>query len=227
MPSPWVGAQPVEQTAESAVSGTDAPAGPPPGPPAGESDEAAAAASRAVLERRRAGLRRSAADMVRTMAVVVGVVVVLVLLVPRPNEVTQPAADVPSAAQRASQRLGVPVAVPAGLPAGWTATSARVQTGTDGVLTWHVGYLTPAGQAAGVIQGAQPTAAWEGAQVIDGAQRGSTAIDGRTWVLRSRPDRGITNYVLRRPELTTIVTGRAPVADLTLLARSLDASLPD
>jgi hypothetical protein len=200
------------------VSSTDADAAPP-------ADAQAQAQAEVALARRRRGLRQSAWDMVRSMVVVIAVVVALVLLVPRPNEVVQPEVDVASAAAAAKGRLGIQVAVPAGLPAGWSTTSASVQTGTDGVLSWRVGYLTPSGQAAGIIQGVRPTAAWEGAQVIDGAPRGSAAIDGRTWVLRSRPDRGITNYVLRQDGLTTIVTGRARTADLLLLARSIDAAL--
>jgi hypothetical protein len=205
------------------VSSADAPADPGEVTAADAADAGQADAADAG-QRRRRGLRQSATDMMRSMAVIVAVVLGLVLLVPRPNEIVQPAIDVASAAAAATRRLGFPVAVPAGLPASWTPTNARVQDGTDGVLSWRVGYVTDQQQPAGIIQARNPTREWEDTQVIDGAERGSAVIDGRTWVLRSRPDRGITNYVFRQPDLTTIVTGRAGAAELTQLARSL--SLP-
>lgn len=174
--------------------------------------------------RRRQALRKSAADMLRTLAVVVAVVVGIVLLVPRPNSVNQPPVDVARAAAAAADGLGFTPAVPAGLPPGWSATSAKVQRGTDGVATWHVGYLTPAGRAGGYVQAARPTPAWENAQVTDGAEQGTVDVGGTAWLTRSRLDRGITSLVLRGTgprDVTTIVTGRATPDELRQLITAL------
>ena len=157
------------------------------------------------------------------MAVVLAVVAALVLLMPRPNQVIQPQADV-AAAARGARGAGFAPTVPQDLPPGWQATSARLQRGTDGVITWHVGYVTPSGNYAGFEQAGSPTRAWENTQVTDGPERGTVQVAGQTWLVRSRTDRGITSWVLRRPGLTTIVTGTADEAELTQLATSLHLS---
>ncbi len=159
--------------------------------------------------------------MVRTMLVIVGAVVLVVLLVPRPNVVPVVSVDVASVAADAASALDFAPAVPVGLPGDWTATSARVQDGTGGVRAWHVGYLTVDGHYAAVEQAANAPRAWENTQVTDGAAAGTITVDGRQWIDRSRRDRGITSYVLRRPGLTTVVTGRAPLEQLETLMRSL------
>ena len=116
--------------------------------------------------------------------------------------------------------LGFTPAVPAGLGAGWTPTSALVQNGTDGVATWRVNYLTPGGSWASLIQGGRATRQWENTQIIDGPEQGTVVVDGRTWVVRARPDRGLTAYVLRGADVTTVVAGRAGRAELEALARA-------
>lgn len=169
--------------------------------------------------------RRSAADLVRTLAVVLVLVGAIVLLVPRPNAVVQPPVNLASAAQAARGHVGFKPSVPAGLPSGWTPTSAQVRHGTADVEAWHVGFVTPAGSYAGLEQAASPPRAWENAQVVDGAERGTTTIDGRTWVIRSRPDRNLTALVLRGPNVTTVVGGKASRLELEELVHSLP--LPD
>jgi len=168
------------------------------------------------------GTRRSVADMLRTLAVIIGCVVVLVLIVPRPNEVRQPDVDAAAAARVARAGLSFVPAVPAGLPAGWAARRAEVQAGTDDVPMWSLQYWTGTGYAS-VRQARGATPDWEARQVTDGRENGTVTIDGRAWVVRSRTDRGITSWVLRAGDLTTIVTGTASTAELETLASRLPA----
>lgn len=168
--------------------------------------------------------RRSVADMVRTLVVIVGVVAVLVLIVPRPNEVTQPDVDAAGAARTARTTLGFEPAVPVGLPAGWAARTATSQVGTDDVAMWSLQYRTPAGAYGAVRQARDATPGWEARQVTDGREDGTVTIAGRPWVVRSRTDRGITSWVLRAGDLTTIVTGTASAAELETLASRLPAA---
>ena len=158
------------------------------------------------------------------MAVIVAIVVGLILLVPRPNEVVQPDINVASAAAGARPRLAFEPSVPTGLPSGWSAKSATAQRGTDGVVTWRLNYVTPSKRFAGVSQAAAPTDRWEDRQVTDGREQGTREVAGLQWVIRSRTDRGITSWVLRQPGLTTIVTGTAPDVELTALATGLRLS---
>jgi Protein of unknown function (DUF4245) len=163
-------------------------------------------------------------DMLRSMLVIVGIVVVLLLLVPRPNRIPQRTLDVPSAASAAAAELGFAPSVPVGLPEGWTPVAADVQRGTGDTPTWHLSYLTPSGTYAGVQQAAKPDPKWESRQVTDGAEQGVHTVAGKDWIVRSRTDRGITSWVLRSPERTTIVTGTAPEAELDAFATAVLAS---
>ncbi len=165
-------------------------------------------------------VRKTAADMVRSLAVIIAMVGALVLIVPRPNEVVQPV-DVNAAVAGARAGLPFEPSVPSGLPTGWAARTAKFQRGTDDVAMWLLSYSTPSGTFAGVRQGGDPTAAWEDRQVTDGRESGTRRVAGQDWVVRSRLDRGITSWVLRRPGVTTIVTGTANEADLERLAQSL------
>ena len=188
-----------------------------PGAPAPEAPQAPPARSRG---------RGSALDMVRSMAVIVGIVALLVLIVPRPNSVPQPTVDVAAAATGAEQRLGFTPAVPVGLPEGWVPRAANLQDGQDGVPTWHLAYVTPSERFAGIQQAANPTGNWEDRQVTSGHPTGTVQVAGDSWVVRSRTDRGITSWVLRKPGLTTVVTGNASEAELRALAEAVPPPQP-
>jgi hypothetical protein len=172
----------------------------------------------------RRGTRKTAADMVRSMLVIIGFVAVIVLLVPRPNEVVQPDVDAAGAAAGARAGLTFVPAVPTGLPAGWVARTAKAQVGTDDVDMWLLQYRTPDGAYGAVRQAREATAAWEARQVTDGREDGTVRVGGADWVVRSRPDRGITSWVLRRGDLTTVVTGTASAAELETLVTHLPES---
>ena len=167
--------------------------------------------------------KKTAVDMVLTLAVVIAVVGVIVLLVPRPNQVSQPDVDPVAAAASARPGLSFVPAVPAGLPAGWVARTAKAQVGTDDVPMWLLQYRTPGGDYGAVRQARNPTAGWEARQVTDGREDGTVRIGSLDWVVRSRRDRGITSWVLRRGDLTTVVTGTASQAELETLTKALPA----
>jgi Protein of unknown function (DUF4245) len=155
--------------------------------------------------------------MLISMAVIVGLVVALLLLVPRPNEIPVRTLDVPAAAAAAQAELGFAPVNPI-LPAGWTARTADVQRATDQLPTWHLSYTTPSGHYAGIQQARNATPAWEARQVTDGKEQGTRLINGREWIIRSRLDRGVTSLVLRQPPITTVVTGTGPDPELDLFA---------
>ncbi len=174
--------------------------------------------------RRRRSLNTTSRDMLVSMAVIVGLILVFLLLVPRPNTIPQRTLDVPAAARAATTDLGFAPADPA-LPEGWTARTANVQRGTSDLPTWHLTYTSPSGHYVGVQQAAKATPAWEARQVTDGAEQGTISVGGKTWVIRSRTDRGITNWVLREPPITTVVTGTAPESELAYFATLVTAEL--
>lgn len=162
--------------------------------------------------------------MVFSLAVIVGIAMVILLLVPRPDTIPTRSIDVASAAGELESELGFTPAVPQGLDDAWVARDARVQRGTDGLPTWHVTYVTPGGEVAGIQQAADATPAWESRQVTDGREQGTRTIAGVEWVIRSRTDRGVISLV-RRPSgtdpTTTVVTGSGTQAELDQLATAV------
>jgi Protein of unknown function (DUF4245) len=145
----------------------------------------------------------------------------LVLLVPRPNAVPLQLVDVSTAARRAAPVLGFAPSVPSGLQ-GWTATTAVVRDGTDGIATWHVGFITPQGNYAGIEQATRSDFTWENALDSGGLWVGSVEVDGRTWAHMEKAERNTTALILRRPGRVTLVTAKGGgVPDAVTLIRSL------
>jgi hypothetical protein len=161
------------------------------------------------------------ADMIRSLVVVGGVVVILVLIVPRPSAVTQPPVDVAGIAQGAQSGAGFPLSVPQGLPVEWRATSARLLDGTDHVRTWHAGYQTADAQYAAVEQAKNATSVWLRANTQAGDPVGATLVGGVTWQQYLHENRLQRTLVLVNGGVTTLVTGTASWTDLEKLAASL------
>jgi uncharacterized protein DUF4245 len=177
--------------------------------------------SEATPVRTRARSSRSVADMIRSLVVVGGVVVILVLIVPRPSAVTQPPVDVAGIAQGAQSGAGFTLSVPADLPAEWHATSARLLDGTDNVRTWHAGYQTADAQYAAVEQAKNVTAVWLRANTQGGDPVGTTTVAGATWTQYLHQNRLQRTLLYVHGSVTTLVTGTASWADLTTLAARL------
>jgi len=95
-----------------------------------ELDQAAELAAHKRLRRARAPWT----SMALSLLVVVGVAFVLVLIVPRVNQVTQPPVDVPLGARAAASQVAFTPSVPVGLPDGWRATSVRTTRSTAWVV---------------------------------------------------------------------------------------------
>jgi hypothetical protein len=169
------------------------------------------------VSRRALLLARWLARVVMVLAMVVG----LMALVPRPNAVPLQTVDVPVAARAAAPELGFEPSVPSGLT-GWTATIAVVRHGTDGILTWHVGFVTSKGTFAGIDQATRSNFTWENALDSGGMWVGTVEVNGRAWDHVEKAERDTTTLILRRPGRVTLVTAKGGgVPDAVSLIRSL------
>jgi hypothetical protein len=112
-----------------------------------------------------------------------------------------------------------PVLAPEGLPQGWRATSVRYQGNDNGHATWHLGFITPAGDYAAVEQSDDSVGAVVAAQLEGAEADGTATVAGQTWD-RYQGDR---YHALghRSDEATTLVLGTAPYQDLAKLAAAL------
>ncbi|WP_328292434.1 DUF4245 domain-containing protein [Kineococcus sp. NBC_00420] len=161
-------------------------------------------------------------SMVLSMAVILALVAVVVWLLPRPNQIEQPAVDVANAAEGNAAALPFAPAVPDG-PAGWTATSANVNRSTDGVVTWHVGYRSDEGQYLALEVAEDTTKTWLKAQTQGGTADGTRTVQGQPWDGYLQPDRKRYSLVRTQDGVTVLVTGEGGYAPITeLVTATLD-----
>jgi hypothetical protein len=200
------------------VSTSTGPQSPPPTPAADEQPAAG--------EKPRRGTRGTVADMIRTMLVVLAVVGLVYLLVPRPNRIVPPGADVVGAAAAATSELGFSPLVPQDLPPDWVATEAAVRNAADGIKEFHIGYRSRAGQA-GVEQATRLTDRFLEINGAGGTRVADVTIDGNVWEQRYKAERAYTSLLLRRPNQVLLVTSKdGGLAQAELLARALRVRTP-
>jgi hypothetical protein len=169
--------------------------------------------------------RMSAANMIRSLAPLVVIVLLVVGWIafrqgsPDPVRTVDPSSSV----QLSAARAGYVVEAPTGLPDGYRPTSARTDAGDAGEadpVTLEIGYVTPSDEYAGFLTTDDPRAERLLA-VLDGAEeQGSVELDGRPW---DRLTNGRGETVLRREDagVTTVVTGSADDDELETVAASL------
>lgn len=169
--------------------------------------------------------------MARSLVVILGLVLLLIWLVPRPEAITQPPVDAVSVASDAAARTGLPYQVAQGLPEGWRSTVARHAPSTDSVITWQGGWTTPTGGFVGLKQAAAPTAKWLALATVNGRAPAPPAdlvtLAGRTWSVLI-DERGQTHLVERanagdRP-FVTVLSSVNGMADLEVFAPALVAA---
>ncbi|MFN8099163.1 MAG: DUF4245 domain-containing protein [Dermatophilaceae bacterium] len=168
--------------------------------------------------------RGSVLNMVRSLVVIGGFMAVLFFMIPRPNTVSAPRVDIAALGRQVAGDTHWPIEVPVGLPDGWTPSDVRFLPSTGGLKVWHVGYQTPDRRYAAVEQTMDGTAEWIRAQTNRAPKTGTATAGGRTWDVYVR-DIKTQNSLVNRPggtgHLTTLVTGDASVADLTVFADHL------
>lgn len=129
-------------------------------------------------------------------------------------------ADPAPAIESARAANAFPVGVPADLGDGWRTVSANFQT-AEGGSTLRLGYLTPEGRGAQLVQSSVPAERLLPTELTDqGQPQGQTDLGGRTW--QRYTARGNDQaLVLLEPTRTVIVVGDARDNELRHLATSL------
>ncbi len=166
----------------------------------------------------------SVANMIRSLLVITALVAVLIAVVPRVNQVSQPPVDVVSASVEVAKKSGWPISRPERLPEGWKATSVRYVRSTDGLMTWHAGYQSPSGNYVALEQTQGATQRWIEAQTNRARDIGELGAGGVTWTKYERGGK-VQNSLLSRgadaQDLTTLITGTGTFDELATFAGSL------
>jgi hypothetical protein len=165
--------------------------------------------------------RQTAADMVRSMAVVLALVIVVLALTLRHNPPGKPhRIDYRGVLAQARSVAPFDVVSPVGLSRSWTVTSART-SGEDATFAWHLGLVTPDGDYAAVEQSDGDPQSFVTEFVGDGSKDGTATIHGQRWrrIDSGNPEKRA--LVLDSDAVTTVVTGGASWTELRQLAASL------
>lgn len=166
--------------------------------------------------------RATAGDMLRSLALVLVVVAVILLLNARDERAAVVLhLDYNASLTQARQAASYDVLGPVGLGQEWRATSVRSPR-EDGGLTWHIGFVTPRGDYAGLEQTDGPTPRDFIKRFAGGSRvTGDVRIAGRTWQRREGGKPEPRALVMQGKASTVVVAGNARWAELEALAGSL------
>ncbi|WP_166790002.1 MULTISPECIES: DUF4245 domain-containing protein [unclassified Cryobacterium] len=166
-------------------------------------------------------------NLVLSLLVTVGAVLVLVLLVPRNDNPITRDIDYASIAAQTQPVVDHALASPV-LPGGWSANDAEWRAGTNGqVPSWYIGLLTPDNQYIGFNQAFDANPTWLAQKLPDSPVVDTVSIAGVTWdVYRNSAaaaDRGNFDYALVTTAGTStyVLIGTAPTGDFETLATAL------
>lgn len=175
--------------------------------------------------------RKTVNNLVLSLLVTVGAVLVLVLVVPRSEAPLDRPVDFATVAAQVQTGIDEPLLVP-DLPAGWRANAAQWRLGgSDKIPSWYIGLLTPGNEFIGLTQGLGANPSWVSAQLKNAPPTGTVSIDAVTWdVYRNRApekDRGNFDYALVTTAGTSayLLVGTASKAEFAELAAVLAAQI--
>ena len=161
--------------------------------------------------------RKKLTNLLWALAVSLGIVVVLVLIVPRDERPRDFSVDPTQLAAEAQPQYSEHLVVPA-LPENWSANQAEVRTSADGVTEWYIGYVVSQGDSptgyVGLSQGMNANDTWVLQKLDNRAPTGEIELGGLTWTEYdhtdlSPEDAGNTRYslVARDGAITYVVYG--------------------
>ena len=145
-----------------------------------------------------------------------------VLLTPRPST----DAAVPVSYQRDLAALrsiaSYPVIAPQRVPAGWTPVSSRLTGHRGGLVSWHLGFVTPSGTFASLEESNERPAEFIRRMTNSGNLLPPAYYGTAGWARRWRPDKGQRSLYHSTPGgPTVVVSGNASWAELETLLGSL------
>ncbi|MCU1528020.1 MAG: hypothetical protein JWP75_1783 [Frondihabitans sp.] len=186
-------------------------------------------AARKAESSRRHRSNQSLINLVLALLASLAVVLFLVLVVVRPAQPDRPPIDYVTVASQAQPQVKNTLAAPH-LPATWTANSAGLTTGSDNVVAWSIGFITPGAQFIGLVQGIDANATWVSNQVQKARATGTTTVGGLDWKVydqRTGQDTGNFAYSMTATVGTSSVVlhGTATTKEFTLLAEAVGRQL--
>ncbi|GGO97650.1 hypothetical protein GCM10012280_59950 [Wenjunlia tyrosinilytica] len=159
--------------------------------------------------------------MVLSLAAIGGVVALIYVFIPHSEKDPVRPVDYRVELLTARRAAPFPLLAPEGLSKDWRATSVEY-TGDDrrarGAV-WHLGFINPHDEYAAVEQTNGPALPFIEDKSRRATKEGTTEVAGHKWDRYAGPK---YNALVRRgKDVTTVVTGTAPHAQLAQLAAAL------
>ncbi len=186
-------------------------------------------AARKAESSRRHRSNQTLVNLVIALVASLAVVLVLVLVVVRPAPPAAPRIDYRADAAQAQPGVEEPLAAPH-LPASWTANADGLDTGSDGVTSWSIGFITPGEQFIALKQGVKANATWVADQLNQARATGKTVVGGLDWTVydqRDQKDPGNFAYSMttRLDGSSIVLHGTAKTAEFTAIASAIARQL--
>ena len=175
--------------------------------------------------------RQTLINLLLSLLATVGVMVLLVLAVPRDDSNRVQPVDYKSVAAEAAKQAPGELLVPT-LPVDWYSNAARYRSSAqDGVANWYVGFVGPNSEFIAMTQGFEVNSTWIQLMLESNKQSGDILIQGQTWkifenIRQSNPPKS-KDYmmVLEYQDQAVFVYGVAPKNQLEDFASQLTLSI--
>lgn len=173
--------------------------------------------------------KQTVRNLVFSLLATLGVVVLVVLGVPRDDSSLIQRIDYLAVANEAEASLGKSVLAPT-VPQSWWSNAARMekQLGLD---VWYVGFVTDENQFIAINQAFEANPSWEADVLAGNALAGTVEIAGLIWEIyptQSPSDPPGTKelaMLLRDEASTVVIYGTAPDSDFEILAEAIASQL--
>ncbi|WP_437584532.1 DUF4245 domain-containing protein [Paramicrobacterium sp. CJ85] len=186
-------------------------------------------AARKAEDSRKYRMRKTVNNLVFSLLATLGLVLVIVMIVPRSDTSYLPDVDYHEAAQQAQASLDVTIMDPK-LPDGWTSNAATLSTAEEPRISdWYIGLITPDEQYIGIRQGFDADATWQSQQLKGTFADTTVTIDGVEWTVYDNRDAAKTDdlgnveYALATESgsSTVIIYGTAKDKDFHTVAEAI------
>ena len=203
----------------------------------GRPETPAETAARKAVDSHNYRARKTVNNLVLSLLVSLGLVLVIVLMVPRgTGGFEDRSVDVAALAADASPSAGRTLAAPE-VPEGWKAKQALLRQ-SEGITYWQINYTTADEAYAAVVQaftadGSPVDEAWIATQLEQQTPTGSEQLGGLEWVVYDHPDRSSDHANMRfglasdTGDGALLVYGTDTPGTLRVLATEVAASIAD
>ncbi|MEY4262616.1 MAG: hypothetical protein RLY88_324 [Actinomycetota bacterium] len=178
--------------------------------------------------------RQTVINLLLSLGASLGIVLALVLIVPRDDSNRIQPVDYRSVAAEAHDASGSYIITPE-LPQGWWSNSARFNGNpADGVSTFYAGFVGPKNQFIGLTQAQNPNPTWLVQQLAGAVQTGTYSSGTREWTIYESPEvhnpKKTKDYIMvlnftNGEKFAVLIYGTATPSDFADFATNIDLLL--